>query len=95
MLRGSTREFFVKGVCGKLLSRKGYVKLPKTKFVVQAENLTPLTYSVSVSNTKKLVQSKYVSVAELVEFSKLKTETITVKAEIIGMRLVTGTVSVK
>ena len=38
-------NFFLKGVCGKLLSRKACVKLLKTKFVVQAENLTPLTYS--------------------------------------------------
>lgn len=96
MLRSSTSEFVVKGVCGKLLSRKGCVKLLKTKFCCTSrKSYTTYILIVSVRNTKKVVNSKYVSVPEHIEFSKLKTENIKVKTEIIGMRLVTGTVSVK
>ena len=76
----------VKGVCGKVLSREECVKLLKSKFTVQARNLTSLTYSqcLQVAATK-LVRSKYVSVQENVNFSKLKTEDILVNKEIIGM----------
>lgn len=37
----------VKGVCGKVLSREECLKLLKSKFTVQARNLTSLTYSSS------------------------------------------------
>jgi len=76
----------LKGVCGKVLSREECVKLLKSKFSVQAKNLTSLTYSqcLQVAATK-LVRRKYVSVPENIEFSKLKTEDIVVNKEIIGM----------
>ena len=73
-------------VIGKVLSREECVKLLKSKFAVQARNLTSLTYSqcLQVAATK-LVRSKYVSVPENVNFSKLKTQDIVVNKEIIGM----------
>ena len=76
----------MKGVCGKARSREECVKLLKSKFTVQAKNLTSLTYSqcLQVAATK-LVRSKYVSVLENVKFSNLKTEDIVVNKEIIGM----------
>lgn len=44
----------MKGVCGKVLSREECVKLLKSKFTVQAKNLTSLTYSQCLHSSYKV-----------------------------------------
>lgn len=73
----------VKSVCGKILTREECVKLLKSKFSVQARNLTSLTPSQLLQvASKKLVRYKYVTVPQDVETSQLKTADIQVNREI-------------